>query len=74
MKFKTVINDGAGCVSILMSDESLDSVLDGFIDIYVDDRVTPSPIGDLKDAEHFANIIIKLLEIVTNGSEVDDIE
>lgn len=39
--------------------------LDGFIDIYIDDEITPSPFRDIEDAEYFADMIIKLLEAIT---------
>lgn len=39
--------------------------LEGFIDIYVDEKGIPSPFKTIDDAILFAEIIIKLLEVVS---------
>ena len=50
-------------VTICMNDDC--DFLDGFLDIYIDLEESPSPFKDLDDAELFARVIIKLLEVVT---------
>ena len=39
--------------------------LNAFLDIYLDEPDTPSPLRTVKDAILFAEIIVKLLEQVT---------
>ena len=54
-------------VSICMDcNESLRS----FMDIYTDDKDTPSPFKDVDTAKAFAEILVKLLKVV----DKDDIE
>lgn len=36
----------------------------GFLDIYLDDEDAPSPFNNLEDAELFAKIIVKLLDVI----------
>ena len=56
-----VIKDEPFGVSIC---KECDDALDSFIDIYIDDGDTPSPFKDINDAKLFAEIIVKLLEVV----------
>ena len=42
--------------------------LKSFISIFVDEEEVPSPFKTVEDAKLFAEIIIKLLEVNTNGS------
>ena len=41
-----------------------ESVLDSFIDVYINDEISPSPFKTTKEAKMFAEIIVKLLESV----------
>ena len=50
-----------GSVSIC---KGCDNQLDAFIDIFTEDEETPSPFKTIEDAELFAKIIVKLLEVV----------
>lgn len=50
-------------VSICLGDDC--NYFDGFIDIFVNDDATPSPFKTISDATLFAEVIIKLLEVVT---------
>lgn len=57
-----IIKDDEGVVSIC---KDCNNQLDSFIDIYTDDEETPSPFRTIKDAELFAEIIVKLLKVIT---------
>ena len=50
-------------VTICMNEDC--NFLDGFLDIYTNNSDYLSPFKDLDDAELFARIIIKLLDVVT---------
>ena len=66
MRLKIIKDKDNESVSICCRDT--DDILDGFIDIYVDDELTPSLFKNLDDAELFAKIIVKLLEKVHDFS------
>lgn len=40
-----------------------------FLNIFVDSPTTPSPFRDIEDAELFAEIMVKLLKVITNDIE-----
>lgn len=61
MSLKIVKDKSAECVSLC---KDCDDMLDGFIDVYTDDELVPSPFKTLDDAEDFLKIIKKLLEAV----------
>ena len=61
-KYKIIEDEGEDLVSIGCS--NADSTLDGFIDIYPDDPVVPSPFKSIKECKLFAEIIVKLLESI----------
>lgn len=61
MKFKIVVDDDMA--SICMCDDC--TSLDAFIDIYCEGEGIPSPIKDEEDAKTLAEIIVKLLEVIT---------
>lgn len=61
MKFRMVTDEDMA--SICMCDDC--SSLDAFIDIYINDESIPSPFRTVDDAILFAEIIVKLLEVVT---------
>lgn len=63
-KYKIVRNDKDKLVSICIGDSDC-SYLHSFLDIWVDDDLNPSPIKTIEDAEAFAEIIVKLLKVIT---------
>lgn len=62
--FRISVEDDA--VSICKGDCDF---LSGFIDIFVDEPDTPSPFKNIEDAELFAEIIVKLLKVISNDIE-----
>ena len=60
------ISKDNGSVSICKGDSEC-NMRNSFIDIWVDDEGDfPSPFKSIKDAELFAEMIVKLLEVVYN--------
>ena len=56
------IIEGDGVVSICCKDAR--STLEGFIDVYPDEEINPSPFETIEDCKMFAEIMVKLLERV----------
>jgi len=63
MKYNLIVEEDM--VSICMD---CDSSLESFIDIFTDEETCPSPFRSVDDAKLFGEIIIKLLEVINNGS------
>lgn len=40
------------------------SIMDSFLDIYIDDGISPSPFKSIEEAKMFAKIVMRLLESV----------
>ena len=60
-KYKVIEDDGI--VSIVYSDTN--STLDGFIDIYPSEPLSPSPLKTKEECRLFAKLIIKILESIS---------
>ena len=45
-----------------------DDTMKSFIDIYIENEDTPSLFKEIKDAELFAEIIVKLLRVMLNDN------
>lgn len=56
-------NKEDGIVGICLGEEC--HHLNAFIDIWVDDDVTNSPLKTIEDAKLLADVIVKLLKVVT---------
>ncbi len=61
-KYKVIEDDGM--VSIVYSDTN--STLDGFIDIYPSEPLSPSPFKSTVECKLFAEIMVKLMESITD--------
>ena len=60
-----IIKDNDGVVSICMD---CNSHIESFIDIYTKDKSTPSLFTNVEDAVTFAEILVKLLKVILDGS------
>lgn len=65
MEFEKYVIDSYVCINRVDKGRVGFPDITSFIDIYIDDDLTPSPFKDIEDAEHFADIMIKLLEAIT---------
>lgn len=54
------------CVNISVNDCNYVS---SFMNIFIDSNITPSPFKDIEDAELFAEIMVKLLKVISNDIE-----
>ena len=60
-----IVKDNDGVVSICMD---CNSHIESFIDIYTKDKSTPSLFTNVEDAVTFAEILVKLLKVILDGS------
>lgn len=59
----TICQGDVGDINIGVGDCSY---LNAFLTIYVDDESTPSPFSNMDDAKLFAELIVKLLKVITD--------
>ena len=60
-----------GCESVHINLKPHTGDLDAFIDIYTDDGDSTSPFKTVDDAKLFAEIIVKLLDVIGDNDDIE---
>ena len=64
IEYNICIDDG--CVNVSQGNCNYVS---SFLNMFIDSNTTPSPFNNVEDAELFAEIMVKLLKVITDDTE-----